>query len=249
MQRLKERGMDMDSFLLIGQSNMAGRGDFGEVEEIENPKCWMLRNGRWQIMREPINPDRMILQGYFGEYQLHSGVGPGASFADAYANHFQRDVGLIPCADGGTELNEWMPGELLYDHAVMQAKLAMRTSELKGILWHQGEYDSTTKEKVEVYHDKFLHMIGSLKRDIGISEETPVILGELGEFIEHFEQGKYKWAPVLNEKFREIQHDIPMAGLVEARGLEARFDGLHFSSRAYRELGRRYFAKYLELVT
>lgn len=36
----------MKSFLMLGQSNMAGRGDFGEVEEINNPLCHMLRNGR-----------------------------------------------------------------------------------------------------------------------------------------------------------------------------------------------------------
>ena len=32
----------MKSFLLIGQSNMAGRGEFGEVPEIINSKCFML---------------------------------------------------------------------------------------------------------------------------------------------------------------------------------------------------------------
>ena len=56
-------GKDLDSitsFLMIGQSNMAGRGDFGEVEPISNPMCYMLRMGRWQRMSEPINPDRAI---------------------------------------------------------------------------------------------------------------------------------------------------------------------------------------------
>ena len=48
----------MKSFLMLGQSNMAGRGNFGEVEEINNPLCKMLRNGRWQYMSEPVNPDR-----------------------------------------------------------------------------------------------------------------------------------------------------------------------------------------------
>lgn len=38
------------SFLMIGQSNMAGRGEFGEVEPISNNKCFMLRMGRWQLM-------------------------------------------------------------------------------------------------------------------------------------------------------------------------------------------------------
>lgn len=59
----------MKSFLLIGQSNMAGRGEFGEVPEIINKKCYMLRNGKWVPMREPINPDRSIFD-YF-----HSGRG------------------------------------------------------------------------------------------------------------------------------------------------------------------------------
>mgnify|MGYP000999236259 CR=1 FL=1 len=54
------------------------------------------------------------------------------------AGHFHCNVGLIPCADGGTSLDDWAVGGLLYDNAVFQAKLAQRTSELSGILWHQG---------------------------------------------------------------------------------------------------------------
>ena len=48
------------SFLMAGQSNMAGRGALDDVTPIENPLCYMLRMGRWQTMREPINPDRAI---------------------------------------------------------------------------------------------------------------------------------------------------------------------------------------------
>ena len=72
----------MKSFLLTGQSNMAGRGEFGEVPEIINSKCFMLRNGKWVPMSEPINPDRSIFN-YF-----HSGRGLSASFADEYAKYF-----------------------------------------------------------------------------------------------------------------------------------------------------------------
>ena len=53
-------GHEMKSVLLIGQSNMAGRGDFGEVPEIQHPRCFMMRNGRWVTMSEPINPDRPV---------------------------------------------------------------------------------------------------------------------------------------------------------------------------------------------
>lgn len=42
------------SFLLIGQSNMAGRGFLDEVPPIHDERIKMLRNGRWQVMAEPI---------------------------------------------------------------------------------------------------------------------------------------------------------------------------------------------------
>ena len=105
------------SFLLIGQSNMAGRGDIGDVAPIDNPSLKVLRNGRWQRLFVPVNPDRPF-----------SGVNLAESFADAYQRAHGVEVGLIPCADGGTRIDQWREGGLLFDHAVFQARLAERTS-------------------------------------------------------------------------------------------------------------------------
>ena len=82
------------SFLLIGQSNMAGRGLLNEAETIDTAHIKILRNGRWQPMFRPINPDRPF-----------SGVNLAESFAEQYAQAYGVDVGLIPCADGGTALS------------------------------------------------------------------------------------------------------------------------------------------------
>ena len=38
------------SVLMIGQSNMAGRGFQNEVEPIDNKRLMVLKNGRWQPM-------------------------------------------------------------------------------------------------------------------------------------------------------------------------------------------------------
>ena len=118
------------SFLLIGQSNMAGRGFLSEAPTINNTRIKVLRNGRWQPMYVPINNDRP-----------YSGHCLAESFADMYAKEHNVDVGLIPCADGGTCLEQWEVGGLLFDHALYQAELASRTSTLAGVLWHQGESD------------------------------------------------------------------------------------------------------------
>ena len=52
-------GFMIHSILIIGQSNMAGRGKACEVEPIVNDKLYVLRNGRWRAMYVPVNPDRV----------------------------------------------------------------------------------------------------------------------------------------------------------------------------------------------
>ena len=133
----------MHSFLLIGQSNMAGRGYLNEAHDIDTSRIFTLRNGRWARMFRPINPDRSF-----------SGVNLAESFADAYQKEHNVEVGLIPCADGGTSLSQWRVRGLLYDHAVMQARLAQRTSTIAGVLWHQGEADCG-EELHPLYEEKF----------------------------------------------------------------------------------------------
>ena len=237
---LSHGGEGISSFLMIGQSNMAGRGDFGEVAPIDNPDCYMLRNGRWQKMSEPINPDRSILSGEF-----HSGVNLAASFADGYAKRTGGRAGLIPCADGGTEIAQWMPGEILFDHAVFMAGLASRTSTVKAILWHQGEADCHP-EKILVYKQKFTEMITELRKRLG-NPNLPVIIGELSENIsDRWNPGDYPAR--MNKVFEEIAAELHNVALAPAADLPLKSDGIHFSSASLRILGERYLEAYFSIV-
>ena len=234
------KGDDLHSFLMIGQSNMAGRGEFSDVSPIDNFRCYMLRNGRFLRMREPINPDRPIFEGKF-----HSGISLAASFADEFAKSFKSRIGLIPCADGGTIINSWQPGEILYDHAVFMTRLAMRTSKLSGILWHQGESDCSSDESVEEYKPKFINLINSIRCDLG-AEELPFIIGELSENIsEEWNLGNR--VKKMNSIFHEIAGEIQKCGVVSAKGLELKPDGIHFNSVSLREFGKRYFDIYMKV--
>lgn len=234
-----EKKENIHSFLMIGQSNMAGRGNFGEVEPIQNSRCFMLRMGRWQPMSEPINPDRAIFRGKYS-----SGVSLAASFADEVAKHTGWEVGLIPCADGGTIIEQWQPGELLYDHAVMMAKLAMRTSRLSGILWHQGESNCRHLDE-EAYRRLFLRLMESLRRDLG-DENLPLVIGEISEDISpvHGMQDM----PAMNRLLHELQQECPSCAIVQAKDMPLKEDGIHFTAAACRELGKRYFEAYKGLA-
>lgn len=226
---------------MIGQSNMAGRGDFGEVPEIINKSCFMLRMGRWQQMREPINCDRQIFEGSF-----HSGLCLATSFADELQKTTDSPIGLIPCADGGTTIEQWMPGEVLFDHAVMMTNLAKRTSNLGGVLWHQGENNCIDFDPAG-YKKKLISMMTELRALIG-AEKKPFLIGELSEGT----NPELPWAkniPAMNAIFYEVADVLPYCGVVSSKNLSMKPDGIHFDSKALRIFGHRYFEKYMEIAS
>jgi hypothetical protein len=224
------------SFLMLGQSNMAGRGRPGDVPPIENENLFMLRNGKWWPLSEPVNYDRPF-----------AGTGLAASFVNAYAEKFGGEAGLIPCADGGSSLDDWSIGGPLYDHAVFQTNLAQRISVVKGILWHQGEADSEVEEKAQTYIPRFLKIINALRQDCGI-EKVPVIMGELGAFLEQRPNREIQYFPLVNKALAEIAASQGGFALASADGFVSNGDNLHFDAPSLREFGKRYFQKYLELT-
>jgi hypothetical protein len=225
------------SFLLIGQSNMAGRGHFGEVEPLPNDRQFVMRNGRWQPLFTPVNPDRPF-----------SGVCLGESFAYDYAADFpDRQVGLVPCADGGTQISQWAKGSLLYDHAVMMASLASRTSSLDALLWHQGETDCAA-DRYPLYEERLVKLIADLRRDLSMPD-IPFIMGGLGDFLPGFTADatlvNYRH---INDAMGKVSHSVPGAVFVPADGLGSNPDCLHFSAAALREFGHRYYRAYRAAV-
>ena len=224
------------SFLLIGQSNMAGRGFINEAKKIDTTHIQILRNGRWQPMFRPINPDRPF-----------SGVSLAESFAERYAADYGVDVGLICCADGGTKLNQWEEGSLLYENAVTQARLAQRTSKIVGILWHQGEGDCGA-EFYPTYKERFEKFLKDLRRDLNL-EDVPFLVGGLGDFLVNCPlDEKLKNSPILNEEFKKIARDNKLVGYVSAEGLGSNPDLLHFSAEALYEFGLRYYEEFAKLA-
>ena len=98
----------MHSFLMIGQSNMAGRGYLKDVKQIYDEQVKTLINGRWHTMTEPINFDRPT-----------SGVSLAASFAASWRlTNMNDQIGLIPCADGGSSLDDWAIDGALFENAI-----------------------------------------------------------------------------------------------------------------------------------
>jgi hypothetical protein len=224
------------SFLMVGQSNMAGRGFLKDVPPICNERIKMLRNGRWQMMTEPINYDRSF-----------SGVGLAASFAAAWCKrNIHEEIGLIPCADGGTSLDDWAVGGVLLEHAVFQAKMAQRTSILDGILWHQGENECSA-ERSGRYYEKFLLIVKAFRRELCVPD-IPLMIGGLGDYLGTGRLGEYfPEYPVVNKELKRFADTQKNCYFVTASGLGANPDGLHFNAVSQRILGLRYFEAFDKL--
>ena len=223
------------SILIIGQSNMAGRGfiDKAPPADTNGDKLLVLRNGRWQKMFRPVNPDRPF-----------SGTCLAESFAKAYSDdHPDTEVGIIPCADGGTSLDQWREGGLLFDSAVYCAKLAMRTSHLVAILWHQGEADCST-ERYPLYFEKITRLMKALRRELN-SESVPLIVGGLGDFLKDYPlDSALVNYPRVNEALTTFASNTPHTAFASAEGLTSNPDHLHFNHESLQEFGRRYYAAF-----
>lgn len=235
---MKSINSPLEIFLLIGQSNMAGRGPLNTVPPLRHPNSRMFRNGQWIPAEEPLHTDKPAM----------AGVGLGMSFTVTLLDRRPDAViGLLPCAVGGTPLHRWMPAADLYANAVAVARKARTSGMLKGILWHQGEADCQHEEDAASYGRRLSEMIGALRADIG-APDIPFIAGELGEFLKNHAACRVFFRMV-NAQLHALHGSVARFGCVSASGLTDRGDHVHFDSASLREFGRRYANEYLRVIT
>lgn len=219
-------------YLLIGQSNMAGRGIVEDQDRTPHPRVFVLnKNDEWVPATDPIHFDKPI-----------AGVGPGLTFGKVMAE-YNPDVriGLIPCAAGGSSITKWKAGEWFeqtnskpYDDAIRRTQTAMKDGVLKGIIWHQGEGDSN-EENAQEYGTRLEALIQTLRKDLGVPD-VPFIAGELATFY----TSKNEYARIVNNELTRLPENVDNTACVSSGGLTPMQDGVHFDSRSARELGRRY---------
>lgn len=219
-------------YLLIGQSNMAGRGAVEEQDKQPHPRVIRFtKENAWAPATDPMHFDKPTI----------AGVGLGSSFGRAMADvRSDVTIGLIPCAVGGTPLSRWSKGGDLYAQALERAKLAMQDGTLKGILWHQGENEAGSEALAKTYGERLAKMVKDLRADLGAGE-VPFVAGKLGEFLKREDKdGKPSHWPVVNEQIAALPKSVSNAAVVESTGLKPKSDVVHFDTPSLREFGKRY---------
>lgn len=227
-------------FLLVGQSNMAGRGKPTAADRTPHARVLMLdKTGAWVPAVDPMHFDKPAV----------IGVGPGRAFGLAVAEANPGiTIGLIPCAVGGSPIDAWTPGSYYdptkshpWDDAMRRAKIALRAGTLKGILWHQGESDSSA-QLAPSYAGKLHDLVARLRAELA-APEVPFIAGQLGKFAD---VPWNEFRTQVDRAHRDLPQQVKRTAFVSAEGLVHGGDKVHFDADSARELGRRYAAAYLK---
>ena len=225
---------DMDLYLLIGQSNMAGRGVLKKTNRVGTDRVYKFgKDGVWVEAVEPIHFDKRA-----------AGAGLAASFARTMAD---RDpsvrIGLVPCAVGGSCIDTWVKGGVNYTKAVARTRKALEGGVLKGILWHQGESDAVDPARTAAWADKFAGIVAALRAEFG---DVPVVAGELGRYLDGYTRKSTDWRAI-NSQLHGLKGRIPSFAVVSSEGLTAKADKLHLNTKSLRMFGERYASAMIEL--
>lgn len=232
-----KQGEKLDLYILIGQSNMAGRGPITpEIATEHDDRVYMFtKDKQWVIAKHPVHFDKPRV----------AGVGPGLTFGITIAHAYpQAKIGLIPCAVGGTPIEHWAPGAYdpptktyPYDDAVERIKAAMKYGTIKGVIWHQGEGNSRP-EKAKIYLDQLSELIQRIRTLVG-NPDLPFVAGELG-----------RYRPVyanINVQLAKLPAMVPYTAVASSEGLVHKGDSTHFDGPSAQEMGRRMAVQMLKL--
>jgi hypothetical protein len=230
----------MEIYLLMGQSNMSGRGDLAKLTDAErrpDPAIRLYGNdGVWRDALDPLDDASGQIDPVSAD-PATAAVGPGLFFARALRRAAGGRIGLVPCAKGGSRIDAWMPAparDTLYGSCLARAREAATRGQIAGMLWYQGESDTVTREQADRWPRDFATMIAAIRLDLAAPGLPLVIVGIADRPPAEKPGARPYWAQV-----QSAQASLRMscAQMVPAAGLPLKPDGLHLTTPAQRQLG------------
>lgn len=240
-------------FVLIGQSNMSGRGrlDSPDAPAPHSHVYELNKEYRWKLAREPLGStihevDWIATDG-------GTGVGPGLAFARSL---IEQDpslrIGLIQCAHGASSIDEWQQNlsqNSLYGACLRRIRAATTYGKVAAVLVSQGESDTDDPAlspqrilSADRWAVKFSALVTALRQDIN-DPGLPVLFSQLGDFTS--QPKPIHWDMV---KRQQQQVDIPGVFMIKTDDLFLD-ESAHFDTASQVEIGRRFAAAYRSIRT
>ena len=262
---LSNRGFSQDPnfyiFLCFGQSNMEGQGTI-EAQDKNNV------NSRFQVLQSVncSNLGRTKGKWYKAVPPLTrcwSGLSPADYFGRTMVENLPDSIriGIINVSVAGCKIElydkdtyttyvasiteTWLKNIIAeyngnpYGYLVDMAKLAQKDGVIKGILLHQGESNTSDTQ----WPAKVKKIYNNLLTDLNLkSDSVPLLAGE----VVHADQGGI--CASMNTIINRLPQSIPTSHVISSSKCTDSNDNLHFNSAGYRELGKRYAKKMLQIM-
>ena len=252
---------DFHIYLCFGQSNMEGNARI-EQQDLEGV------SDRFMMMATVDDQERGREKGkwYTAVPPLcrpNTGLTPADYFGRTLVETLPENVrvGVINVAIGGCHIETflpdsisgyvekrapgWMKGMLAaydndpYARLVEMAKLAQKDGVIKGVLVHQGESNTGDPR----WPSQLKKVYDNLMNDLGLQGQVvPLLVGE----VVNSDRGGI--CASHNDVIARVPSVIPQAHVISSSGCTNAFDLLHFDAAGYRELGKRYANKMLQLL-
>ena len=247
-------------YLAFGQSNMEGQANIESQDKTvdkrfqvlwaaNNGSCSGKTKGKWATAVPPLAHCQGAKLGptdYFGRTMVEKTdskikVGvivvavAGCSIQlfdkDGYANYARSQQSWMT-----QRINEY--GGNPYGRLIEMAKKAQEDGVIKGIIFHQGETDAGDGQwpsKVKKVYDNII-------KDLGLGNDVPFLAGEV------LRSGSSRGA---NNNIAKLPQQSKNFYVISSEGFnQALGDGqnVHFTSQEYRDFGKRYAEKMIEVL-
>lgn len=247
-------------YLAFGQSNMEGQGNIEQQDKsvderfqvlwaADNGSCSGKTKGKWSTAVPPLAHCQGAKLGptdYFGrtmvektDSQIKVGVivvaVAGCSIKlfdkDQYASYAQGQQSWMT-----QRINEY--GGNPYGRLIEMAKKAQEVGVIKGIIFHQGETDAGDGQ----WPSNVKRVYSNIIKDLGLGDDIPFLAGEV------LRSGVSAGA---NNNIAKLPQQSKNFYVVSSEGFnQALGDGqnVHFTSQEYRDFGKRYAEKMIEVL-
>ena len=224
--RLKPSEMNI-SFLLLGQSNMAGQG---KVSELSKP------------MKKLPNNIQFYLNGSLADIRKQQKFGPEVTFAHRVAAKYPRKkINIIKFAPGGSLMKDWLSHGHHYQTLKKQLKKISQSTNinLKGVLWMQGESDTKSLKLAKNYKQELILFIKTLRIHFK-KQKLAFVIGKISI--------PESYRPAVKEiKAAQdaVCKQLSFVDIIPTKSLEKNKDKVHYSTRGQLVLGRLFAQKLL----
>ena len=248
-------------YLAFGQSNMEGQGDIGSQDKSVDERFQLLWSADAGSCNQGASKGKWIKAVPPLAHCQGAKLGPADYFGRTMVEKTdpQIKVGIIVVAVAGCSIDlfdkdgyanyarsqqSWMTqrintyGGNPYGRMIEMAKKAQEEGVIKGIIFHQGETDAGNGQwpsKVKKVYDNII-------KDLGLGNDIPFLAGEV------LRSGVSSGA---NNNIAKLPQQSKNFYVVSSEGFnQALGDGqnVHFTSQEYRDFGKRYAEKMIEVL-